>query len=91
MALVSWVAPGSGSEAHRRRGGADQHLQAQAGALVLARPQVRPILPAPARQERTVDDVHAPVGDLLDGRQHRPQDPGDDPGDHRDRPRGRRL
>ena len=72
-------------------GQADQHLQVEAGALVLARPQVRLVLPTPARQEGPIDDVHAPMGDLLDGGQHGLQGPGDDSGDHGDRPRDHGL
>ena len=48
-------------------GEADQHLQAHTGAPVPARPQVEPVLPAPARQEGPIDDVHVGAEDLLKG------------------------
>ena len=54
-------------------GEADQHLQVHTGALVTARPQVGLVLPAPARQEGPIDDVHAGVGNLLRGRQQGPR------------------
>ena len=73
MALESWVAPGMGPRPPQVPGEADQHLQVHTGALVTARPQVGLVLPAPARQEGPIDDVHAGVGNLLRGRQQGPR------------------
>ena len=60
---------------------AHHDLQVRPDGLVLAREQGGLVLPAPTGHERAVDDVQALARDPLGRGQHRPQSPGDDPGD----------